>query len=148
MANRQDSSNPPPPNQPPSPFLQHSPLLHWCPEGEYKGKGGEQESKGEASGTVVAEPSCHHSRTSTFNRVLCTLPSYSRHCTALRRNPSKPLFWPLPAPLVGGVLSAGVFSFFFLKGRDESRALQSFQASKLICVWAATEAARGYLMRV
>jgi len=31
--------------------------------------------------------------------------------------------------------------FFFLKGSDESWALQSFQASKLICVWAATEAA-------
>lgn len=74
------------------------------------GRGGRKQ--GEASGTVVAEPSCHHSRTSTFNRVLCTLPSYSRHCTALRWNPSKPLFRPLPPPLVGRVLSAGVFSFF------------------------------------
>ncbi|CAB1445569.1 unnamed protein product [Pleuronectes platessa] len=38
--------------------------------GEYQGEGGEERQR-EAAGTVVAEPSCHHSRTSTFNRVLC-----------------------------------------------------------------------------
>lgn len=32
---------------------------------------GGKERHGEASSTVVAETSCHHSRTSTFNRVLC-----------------------------------------------------------------------------
>lgn len=123
----------PPP--PPSLLLQHSLLLHWCPEGEYQGEGGEEESKGRPvaqwwlSHLVIIAGQAHSTVSSVPSHLIpdTVLPSAEIH-----QNPS---LGPGPS-LVGRVLSAGVFSF--LKGRDESRALQSFQASKLICVWAAT----------
>lgn len=73
---------------------------------------------------MVAETSCQHSRTSTFNRVLS--PSHPLPDTlALSTDIHQNLSWPLSPPLVGRVRSAGVFSFlfFFFKSRDGGSAV-------------------------
>lgn len=72
---------------------------------------------------MVAETSCHHSRTSTFNRVLSPshpLPDTLALSTDIHQNLSLGHCRP---PLVGRVRSAGVFSLLFFKSRDGGSAV-------------------------